>query len=597
MAANRTPASAAPRRDNPAMASAPPAAAPLPALRRALLALAVAGLVFGVICLGLVLDSNHEDDRGLVAVVDLVVGWSFVGTGLFAWWRRPLNRTGVLMTAVGFAWFAQTLSAANSEALFTIGIALDSLFPGIAGHLLLAFPSGRLESGAARRTVAGGYFVATVLQVPSLLFEADEPDDLHSFLVVHPNQPLSDRLDRLQYLGGVVFALASLVIVTRRWRAASPPQRRVLAPVLWTGGGALLAFLIAKGFDAAGSPQHGLEVFAEALLATVPFGFLIGLLRSRLAQATAMSDFIGRLGQAPTPDALREVLADALGDPSVALAYWLPESERFVDAQGRPVELPEGGWTEVELHGQRIAAIVHDASLTDEPQLVRAAGAAAALALDNQRLSAELRARVEELRASRARLVEAGDNERRRLERDLHDGAQSRLVALAMKLRLARRKADGQPEVAALLDESSADLQESLDELRELARGIHPAVLSDRGLGPALRSLVDRAPLPVELAGDPPEDLPPPVATAVYFVVAEALTNVAKYARAHEAVVRVERASGRVIVEVADDGIGGAQLDRGSGLRGLSDRVAALDGRLELDSPPGSGTRLRVELP
>jgi signal transduction histidine kinase len=562
---------------------------------RLLLALGVAGLLFGLFCLGFDLQSNHEHDRGLVAAVDLLVGWSFIGTGLFAWWRRPPNHTGALMTGVGFAWFAQTLSAANSEVLFTIGIALDSLFPAVAGHLLLAFPSGRLQGRAARWTVAGGYLVATVLQLPSLLFEAEEPDDLHSFLVVHPNQPLSDRLDALQYLGGVAFAAATAVIVIRRWRAASRPQRQVLAPVLLTGCAALSAFLVAKGFDAAGSPQHGLELLAEALLATVPFGFLVGLLRSRLAQGPAIAELIGRLGQAPGPDELRAALATALGDPSLSLAYWLPESERFVDAGGRPVELPDGRWTEVQRAGERIAAIVHDASTADDPQLVRAAGAAAALALENQRLSAELRARIEELRASRARIVEAGDAERRRLERDLHDGAQARLVALAMKLRLARRKAEG--DVAALLDESSADLQESLDELRELARGIHPAVLTDRGLGPALRSLADRAPLPVEIEGDPPEDLPPAVSTALYFVVAEALTNVAKYARANEASVRVQRENGLVVAEVADDGVGGARLDAGSGLRGLTDRVAALDGRLSLDSPPGAGTRLRVEIP
>ena len=557
--------------------------------------LAVAGVALGLGCLALTLDSNHEDDRALVAVVELLVGWSFIGTGLFAWWRRPANRTGALMAAVGFAWLAQTLSAANSDVLFTIGIALDSLFPGIAVHLLLAFPSGRLEGRAERWVVAWGYFVVTVLQVPSLLFEAGEPDDLHNLLVVKPDQPLSDRLDALQFVAALVLAVASGALVIRRWRAASPPQRRVLAPVAWTGGVSLAVFVVAKGFDAAGSPQLWLELVAEALLATVPFGFLAGLLRSRLAQASAVTDLVGRVGQAPTPEALRSALADALGDPSVDLAYWLPESARFVDAAGRPVELPDGGWTEVERRGERIGAIVHDPSLADEPQLARAAGAAASLALDNQRLSAELRARIEELRASRARIVEAADTERRRLERDLHDGAQARLVALAMKLRLARRKADG--EVAALLDESSADLQESLDELRELARGIHPAVLTDRGLGPALRGLADRAPVPVELAGDAPADLAPPVATAIYFVVAEALTNVAKYARAQEAVVRVERAGERVLVEVTDDGVGGARLDGGSGLRGLSDRVAALDGRLEVESPPGAGTRLRVELP
>jgi signal transduction histidine kinase len=562
---------------------------------RLLLALAVAGLVFGLIVVALTLSSDHEEDRGLVAVVNLLVGWSFIGTGLFALWRRPANRTGALMSAVGFAWFASGLSESNDDLLFTIGIAVDSLFPGLAGHLLLAFPTGRLEGRAERWTVAAGYFVVTVLQVPALLFESEQPEGLHNLLVVEPDQDLSDRLDGLQFAVVVLVIGASLAILVRRWRAATPPQRRVIAPVLWTGGAAFVVFAIANGFDAAGSPQHGLELLSQVLLAAVPFGFLVGLLRSRLAQGPAIAELIGRLGHSPGPDELRAALADALGDPSLSLAYWLPESARFVDAAGRPVELPDGRWTEVRRGDERIAAIVHDASLTDEPQLVRAAGAAAALALENQRLSAELRARIEELRASRARIVEAGDTERRRLERDLHDGAQARLVALAMKLRLARRKADG--DVAALLDESSADLQESLDELRELARGIHPAVLTDRGLGAALRSLADRAPLPVEIEGDPPEDLPPAVATALYFVVAEALTNVAKYARASEATVRVKREDGLVVAEVSDDGVGGARLDAGSGLRGLTDRVAALDGRLSLDSPPGAGTRLRVEIP
>ena len=228
---------------------------------------------------------------------------------------------------------------------------------------------------------------------------------------------------------------------------------------------------------------------------------------------------------------------------------------------------------------------------------MRAAGAAAALALENQRLEAELRARIEDLRASRARLVEAGDNERRRLERDLHDGAQSRLVALALKLQLARRTVADDSETATLLEESSAELRASLDELRELARGLHPVVLTDRGLPAAVRILASRAPVPVEIAALPDERLPPPIEIAVYFVVAEALTNVAKYARASSAAVAVAVAGGRVRVEVSDDGVGGADVAGGSGLRGLSDRVAALDGRLELVSPMGGGTTLRAEIP
>jgi signal transduction histidine kinase len=212
-------------------------------------------------------------------------------------------------------------------------------------------------------------------------------------------------------------------------------------------------------------------------------------------------------------------------------------------------------------------------------------------------LDAELRESLEELRASRARIVEAADAERRRLERDLHDGAQSRLVALALLLRSARKRAEGDATLAATLDRAQEELRTSLAELRELARGIHPAVLSDRGLEPALHAVVDRVPVPVSLEVDTAERLPEPVETAAYFVVSEALANVAKYARASEAKVAVRRVNGHVTVDVVDDGVGGADASGGSGLRGLADRVAALDGTLSLESPAGHGTRLHAEIP
>ena len=214
------------------------------------------------------------------------------------------------------------------------------------------------------------------------------------------------------------------------------------------------------------------------------------------------------------------------------------------------------------------------------------------------RLDAELLARLEELRASRARLVEAGDTERRRLERDLHDGAQARLVGVALLLGHARRRTDDDPaEVAALLDRAMDELRTSLAELRELARGIHPAVLTERGLEPALHALAARAPVPVTLADEGGERLPGPVEIAAYFVVSEALANVAKYAQATEATVAIRRTNGVVCVEVTDDGIGGADAALGSGLRGLADRVAALDGTLLVESPAGRGTRLQAEIP
>jgi signal transduction histidine kinase len=563
--------------------------------RRLLLALALTGIACGVVIAAITLASDHTDGPGSETVLRLLVGWSFVGTGLFAWWRRPANNTGRLMVAAGFAWFATSLSASDNDLLFTIGIALDALFPAICGHLLIAFPSGRLQTPAERWVVGSTYFAVSVLQLPSLLFE--EPGTPKNLLIVHGNQPLSDALDVMQLAVAVVILAVSWVLIIRRARAGGPAQRRALVPVLVTGGAAFAVFIVAKIADAAGHKSDALEFASQALVATIPFGFLVGLLRTRLAQGTAVSELIARLGQAPGEDELRAALADALGDPTLSLAYWIPREQRFVDAAGRDVTAPERGWTEVELQGRRIAAIVHDPALSDERDLVRAAGAAAALALENQRLSAELRARIEDLRASRTRVVQAGDSARRRLERDLHDGAQSRLVALALKLRLARMSVDEGSEAATLLDESSAELQASLDELRELARGLHPVVLTDRGLNAAVRILASRSAVPVDIAPLPDERLPAAIELAVYFVVAEALTNVAKYAHATAATVSIAVAGQRVSVEITDDGVGGADLARGSGVRGLADRVAALDGELDLHSPPGAGTRLRVQIP
>jgi signal transduction histidine kinase len=236
--------------------------------------------------------------------------------------------------------------------------------------------------------------------------------------------------------------------------------------------------------------------------------------------------------------------------------------------------------------------------LAETPELVVEASAAAALALENARLEVELRARLEALRASRARLVEAGDAERRRLGRDLHDGAQQRLVALMIELQLARERFTNDPAGAReLVDSAFANAQAAVGELRDLASGIHPAVLSQRGLDAALESLASRAPVPVELESALEERLPIAVETAAYFVVAEALTNVAKYAEATHARVEVRRENGCAVVDVRDDGIGGADAAGGSGLRGLGDRVGALDGTLVIESPPGAGTLVRARIP
>jgi signal transduction histidine kinase len=298
---------------------------------------------------------------------------------------------------------------------------------------------------------------------------------------------------------------------------------------------------------------------------------------------------------------VRELLAESLGDHSVSIAYWLPDREIFVDEVGRRVELPHPAsgrtWTTVERDGRPVAAIVHDAALDTTSELVHAAASASSLAIDNERLKADLRARLEELRVSRLRIVEATDAARRRIERDLHDGAQQQLVALALEIRLLRARVGDQPEVAPLVDSLSHRLSSALAELRELARGIHPTILTDQGLAPAVEALATRAPLPVEAEVTLEGRLAEPVEAAAYFVVAEALTNVVKYAHASYVDVRIRRENGEVLVDVADDGVGGVDLGAGSGLRGLQDRLAAVDGELDIDSPAGGGTRLRARIP
>jgi signal transduction histidine kinase len=254
--------------------------------------------------------------------------------------------------------------------------------------------------------------------------------------------------------------------------------------------------------------------------------------------------------------------------------------------------------TVLERHGQRMAALVHDPALAEDPGLLNSVSAAAGLALENERLLAELRSQLEQLRESRARIVQAGDTERRRLERNLHDGAQQRLVALALALGLAQSKVLDEPAAAVeLLGASRQELTEALAELRELARGIHPAVLTERGLAYALRALAERSPVEVELDVQLESRPPPAIEAAAYYVVAEALANVAKYAQATKVTVTAAIDQHRLRVEVVDNGVGGADPLRGSGLRGLEDRVQAFGGSLRVASRPGEGTRVLAVLP
>ena len=558
-------------------------------------------MVVCAILLALAIHSVGGHHRDLIAIFGPVIGAAFIGTGVFAWLRRPENRFGALMVAIGYSYCLSGLIVTTEPWPFIAGLALIALPYAILFHVLLAFPSGRLETRGSRLLVGAGYAVGTVGWWGCVVFEdttrlgvpanplliADEPD-------------LFSALARIRL--GIVAALIALlgVVLVDRLRRSTPAQRRALAPVYLSGGFVLALYAVWAVLGVAQiSPelQENLERARVIALAVVPFAFLAGLLRSRVAAAAAMSELVARLGE--RRGVLRDALAQALGDPSLELAYWLPERRQWVDAAGDPFALPaaESGraCTPVEHAGERVAMLVHAPSAAEDRELVRAVGAAAALALENERLDAELRASVQELRASRVRIVESADAARRRIERDLHDGAQQQLVSLALDLRLLKAKVADE-DAARMVDSMSEKLGAALAELRELARGIHPAILTDQGLAAAIDALANRAPLPVESEVDVEERLPAPVEAAAYFVVAEALTNVARYASARTAWVTVRRHHGGVLVEVGDDGRGGADPGAGSGLRGLIDRVDALGGRLEIESPRGQGTTIRAWL-
>jgi signal transduction histidine kinase len=575
---------------------------------RALWFVGAAGLLVAAVQTPLIATAEFSPDRGLWIALNWVIGVGFVLVGTYAWLRRPDNRVGALMVATGFAWFLSVLEHTEPPLLFSIGVLLDSLFVAVAIHLLLAFPSGRLESTVDRRLVGAVYAAVTLVYLPTILFWDPAttgcvgcPDNV--FLISSDPSLTTTSGDVLAGIG-VALLLAVFVRLVGRWRRSTALQRRAITPV-YAAGAALMLSLAALLVLQLARASYGLieDVFYGTMIpfGLVPYLFLAGLARSQMLRGGAVGRLVASLGETLGPGELRDALSRALGDPSLELAYWLPESEHYVDAQGRPVDPPGPASgraaSPVSLEGRPVAAIIHDPLLLDDPDLVEPVGAAAALTLEKERLDAELRARVEELRDSRARLLAVGLAERRRMERDLHDGAQQRLVSLALDLRLARSALREEPERAErLLAGADEELSRALEELRELARGLHPAVLSDRGLEAAVQTLATRAPLPVDVDARMGQ-VPEPVELAAFFVVSEALTNVAKYAQADRATVRMGRDDSSVMVEVSDDGVGGADPKRGSGLRGLGDRLSALGGKLEVDSRSGVGTTVRARIP
>jgi signal transduction histidine kinase len=554
----------------------------------------------------LVLGSERERAPVVVsAALALLVGWSYVGSGLVARRQRPENPLGTVMVFIGFAWFATFLADAGSSLVFTFGKALESVYLLGFVYLVLSFPTGRLRSRVDGALIVAAVAIVTVVEVAWLLF-ADSRSQIcvecpANAFEITPNDSVADGILQGQRTAGVLLSLFTVALLVRRWRRASAPERRAGAPVLWAGSAMFAALAFSVTNDIFDHPLgQGPAWTREILFASIPIAVLAVLLQRRLARG-AVAGLVVELERATSVE-LGQALRRALGDSSLELAYWVPASARYVDAGGSPVQLPPAGdrrtATVVEREGEPIAALIHDPALADNSELVRSVCAAAALTLENARLQAELRARLADLQASRARLVEATDAERQRIERDLHDGTQQRLVSIAMALGLAESKlAADRPAVQPVLREARDALTAALAELRELTQGIRPAILVERGLAAALDDLSRRAALPVRLDVTVRGRLPEQVEGGAYFVASEALANAAKHSHASEVRLAASRVDDLLVVEVVDDGIGGAAAGGGSGLRGLGDRVEALGGRLTVSSPPGRGTTVHAEFP
>lgn len=572
----------------------------LRAVRRAVLVVSGTAVALGAVELIAVLHGPLSPTW--VSLMIPVTAAAYLGAGAAAWLRRPSSDLGALLTVGGVTWLVTGFGNTEVPALVALGAVIATAPLAIAVHLLVAFPSGRLTGRPAWALVLAAYGTALVLQAPLYFFSA--PPAPYDVLTV------ADRPDLLEAgvwiqrgVGVAVMALTSVLLVARL-RAATRSQRRVLVPLYAYGVGAILALplvptLVTPALDLGPITTYVVQLTLAAL---IPVGFGWSLMRGGFARTAEVEELGAWLGvEERARPTLRKALADTLGDPTLDLMFWVPDRDAYVDADGQPAEWTgdaRRGVSEVELAGQRVGAITYELEAIGDRELVRTAGRIIAMALDRERLTAELLANESALRESRQRIVEAGDRERRRVERNLHDGAQQRIMSAVLSLRMVEARIDrADPTNTTLVAGAATDLEEAMRELRALTRGLHPTLLTDIGLSGALESLAEQSSIPVRLTVLLTAELPDATGVGAYFVVAEALTNAARHSRAAQVHVRAVVDGGRLRVEVSDDGVGGALATRGSGLEGLIDRVEALGGRLSVTSPAGRGTAILAELP
>jgi signal transduction histidine kinase len=568
--------------------------------------LAIAGFTFALaVAIGVLTEhlGHGWDQPAYIPILDLGIGWVLVGSGLVGAIARPSQPAGRRLVLAGFLWFVGTPAQADVYVVGDLAFAFQGYFDLLLILVVLSFP-GRWPARREERTVLVALGIGFAIQ------------GLVRLVARGPDFTGSDILDsQLSYslvawadiARSALFTIAGGLVV-RRWLISSSALRRLIGPVVAAGTAVALAESYRAYYpltqlhlapaipDDVGVP---LAWFLNVIRILVPLGILVGILRLRETRS-AIAQAIADVGDAPSSVTLRDALAGALRDPSLRILPWDHDAGGYRDEAARivsaPVSTAAATATPVQTADRRLAILVHDPALDEDPSLIAAGVAVTRFVLDNERLGIEIGRQLEEVRASRARIVEAGDVERRRIERDLHDGVQQRLVALAMALRRAGSRTDVDPEAGLALQHGADEALVVVEEVRELARGIHPAILTEAGLRPALQALADRSPIPVELDLRLDAGVGDTAAATAYFVASEALANVAKHAAARTIRLTVRTEGDRLTLSVSDDGVGGADLS-GSGLRGLADRVAASGGTFTVDSGRSGGTAVSAVVP
>ncbi|MDT4891762.1 MAG: hypothetical protein QOE97_797 [Pseudonocardiales bacterium] len=623
----------------------------VPPLRMAVLLLGIVGAVLIGLEVALVAAAPNDSLVHFGYPINAAV---YLAVGLYAWARRPVNHLGPILAFGGFAWLAAGLTNTSIEALIALGTILGTLFESVVVHVMHVFPTGRVEGLLSRITVAGGYAIGLIGQIPLYVFVAapypygaltisNHPEwanlgsqaqrvagtavvlatavlAANRLLNITPQQrrvltplwlygtlavlTISSIGYEVPRAAGLVLLLIVIVVVSSRSRNITPQQRRVLSRLWLYGIASVLTLLFIDEFVrlTVGLNQKTVEWVQLIIMGSLPLAFLLAVVRggfSRVGDAASLATWLGESGQSSM--SLRDALASTLGDSSLELVYWSAEGKQFLDADGRPFIHPADDSPRavrpVEVGGHLVGALVYERALNEDRGLVASAARLAAIAVDRERLVVELLASRAAERAAATRVVVAGDQERRRIARDLHDGLQSRLILLALQ---AGELATEGPDPGAARRNAEGlrvGLLETANELRDLVHGVMPAPLIERGLAAAVSDLVDRLPIPTYVqTGLGPDRLNPTVEASAYLVVAEAIANAVKHARPSRIDVRLADIGGCLSIAVSDDGPGGAKVQAGGGLAGLADRLAMLRGSLVIDSNE-TGTSIIAELP